>query len=419
MLTAAAWAAPGSLSLVGNLVHGQAATVTGSSFGSKSPAAPLWWDDTEGGTDGALVPESGEMTWVTSTLIGSNKHYNEVAPTGVTENSGYSNIRYRNVGEKSISGPHDKSTKYIMGCHDDQGECAGGEVGQNVGLNVSDASTHDDWYVSYYVRLDSAWPAFNSYNNYKFFVWEAAAPYDIYSSGGTNYEAAGGCSGGTTGNRRSPQCDDDWIAPNIYYIQGSNCGDGNSYPVVTESTDVTNPLKEWVRAERILDYTGDYYRVLYDNVPMYDTTVDGDCTLSLNNGSAIGGATLEGFWKRCDCFPGDPGTCVAPESGTGDMLDDDACRFFDDVYIDTTMARVMLCTSQTYPTAASATCEPQIPSAWSTTSITFTVNQGAIAGGTAYLFVFDSANDSNATGLAVTLAPSQPMETIFSGVSEN
>src|SRR5262249_29177907 len=52
--------------------------------------------------------------------------------------------------------------------------------------------------------------------------------------------------------------------------------------------------------------------------------------------------------------------------------------FVDNVYVDNTRARVEICDTATFPTGSSAGhCEVQIPSAWSTLSISVTVNQGS------------------------------------------
>ena len=77
----------------------------------------------------------------------------------------------------------------------------------------------------------------------------------------------------------------------------------------------------------------------------------------------------------------------------------------DDIYIDDTHQRVMLCTSSTYPTDDTETCEIQIPhTTWNDTTIQVTVNLGDITSDTFYLFVFDSNNDANAEGFEVTEA---------------
>jgi hypothetical protein len=81
-------------------------------------------------------------------------------------------------------------------------------------------------------------------------------------------------------------------------------------------------------------------------------------------------------------------------------LNDDAWRYFDDIYVDHTFSRVMLCNNATYGSAT--VCEPQIPSAWAAGEITVTVNLGKLtddvgAGNPAYLYVFDSNNDVSAS----------------------
>ena len=72
----------------------------------------------------------------------------------------------------------------------------------------------------------------------------------------------------------------------------------------------------------------------------------------------------------------------------------------DDIYVDLTQSRVMMGDSSAYDSATAL--EMQIPSAWSDTSITFSMNVGALASGTNYLYVFDADGDDS-SGQAVTL----------------
>jgi len=77
----------------------------------------------------------------------------------------------------------------------------------------------------------------------------------------------------------------------------------------------------------------------------------------------------------------------------------------DDVYVDTTWARVMLGDQPTW--AASTHREIQIPSAWNNSAVTVTLHQGTFAGGsTAYLYVIDADGAVNANGYRVTLGDS-------------
>lgn len=75
--------------------------------------------------------------------------------------------------------------------------------------------------------------------------------------------------------------------------------------------------------------------------------------------------------------------------------------YMDDFYLDDTWARVIIGNASTL--AASTTREVQIPSAWSSTSITATVNRGSFGpSASAYLYVVDSNNVVNTTGYAIT-----------------
>lgn len=85
--------------------------------------------------------------------------------------------------------------------------------------------------------------------------------------------------------------------------------------------------------------------------------------------------------------------------------------YYDDVYIDIAQARVELCDAAAWATVSH--CEIQIPSAWSATSATVTLNQGSfdtIEG--KYLYVIDADGNVNANGYllttADTTAPSAP-----------
>jgi hypothetical protein len=76
---------------------------------------------------------------------------------------------------------------------------------------------------------------------------------------------------------------------------------------------------------------------------------------------------------------------------TNDELANGTNIWFDDLYVDNTWAHVIVGNASTL--AASTVREVQIPSAWSDTSITVTVNRGGFGeSGTAYLYVVDSNN---------------------------
>jgi len=78
-----------------------------------------------------------------------------------------------------------------------------------------------------------------------------------------------------------------------------------------------------------------------------------------------------------------------------------ATERWDDLYVDSTWARVILGNASTL--AASTHREIQIPTSWSASSITISFNQGTFLGGTtAYLFVIDS-NNAASGGTQITI----------------
>jgi hypothetical protein len=84
------------------------------------------------------------------------------------------------------------------------------------------------------------------------------------------------------------------------------------------------------------------------------------------------------------------------------MTDSNNWRYFADVYLDYTPARVVLANNSVLGQAT--IIEPQIPSAWTASSISVSVNLGKFASGqTAYLFVFDSTGTASAAGFPITV----------------
>lgn len=76
---------------------------------------------------------------------------------------------------------------------------------------------------------------------------------------------------------------------------------------------------------------------------------------------------------------------------------------YDDIYVDDTWQSVWIGNDSTW--ASCSHREVQIPTSWSTTSITATVNQGSFSDGTAYLFVIDENGDPS-SGYEITLGAS-------------
>ena len=77
--------------------------------------------------------------------------------------------------------------------------------------------------------------------------------------------------------------------------------------------------------------------------------------------------------------------------------------YYDEVYLDDSWARVEIGNASTW--SACSHRETQIPSAWSSSSITVTVNQGTFADSSgAYLYVTDDDGNVNSSGYSITFA---------------
>ncbi len=81
-------------------------------------------------------------------------------------------------------------------------------------------------------------------------------------------------------------------------------------------------------------------------------------------------------------------------------------QHWDDVFIDFTMARVEICDHATWDDTIQKHCEIQLPTAWSDTEITATINQGSLPDGDYYLFVVDEDNVAS-TGYPITFGSTQ------------
>ena len=102
-----------------------------------------------------------------------------------------------------------------------------------------------------------------------------------------------------------------------------------------------------------------------------------------------------------DTWSGDGPQCLAIE-GFFREVNTDCWRYMADIYLDYTAQRVLIGNASTL-SACTTLREVQIPTAWSNTSITATVNQGGFAdAATAYLYVFDATGTANTTGKEIT-----------------
>jgi hypothetical protein len=392
------FAAPNISSVSGTVQHKGTITITGSDFGTKSPAAPLWWDDMEGHPDSSTTFTTGDLPGVISSMATGWKHYAGAANTSGSYEPAL--IHFRSTGytppstSYAVDGPHQYSNIYATGAHwqfsgdDPCYDCQSEQGYDNVGLSVCDnAGGHNIWYAHWYYRLTPEWSKIpwgyttSEYlkMNHKFINMESG--YGQYTSPFC-YFAYGGPCGAYSGYPASESGDH-------VGIQSANClNQTGKHECGIDGTGEANPKIGWVYYEMFWDSDNDDVSVWANNRKnlYYD---QGTQTLPDNKQGITFGA-----WMAL--YP------VTPPPPNEDFRGSQKnWRFYDDIYVDTTYSRVMLGNNSTY--SSCTVIDPQIPSTWARSSITVTVNQGALTDGTAYLFVFDADNNHNPLGYPVTI----------------
>jgi len=202
------------------------------------------------------------------------------------------------------------------------------------------------------VKLFRMWPHgggapnyCNVYINYK--MWENTAALAVENGGGGGY-----CSPGW--NVRTKTTVETWHLQEMEFVE-------NSAPDATDGR-----ARYW------------FNTTLYFSSDVLKTSTAAYPLRGKHMGN-IGG--YEHYW-------GAPGTAMH--------------MWVDDVYLDITLARIVLGDKATW--ASCTHREVQIPTAWSDTSITVMVNQGAFQDGAqAYLYVVDADGTPNPEGFPITL----------------
>jgi hypothetical protein len=336
----------------GTFSHNQTITISGNGFGLKNPAAPLAWDNCSG---------------TNLSNIWSRTLPSQAASTY--------NIQYHNNGFRNVNAPHNRVNRYIAGGHAQAGYTNWNSLaGPAVLVGKDYASGTNNFYISYYYRLDPLWPPNNGESasdpNHKLNLFD---PNTGSSVGTINYLEF----------RPEPE--------NARSAFHSSSMDSSGYWPESYGLFPTEPWN-WVKQEvigvnvtnastgKLYTYTDNYCGFIRENMRCYQA-------------ASIKSMTVGYYWARCNsCNP--------------TLGSNDAFRYFADIYMDITPSRIIVANNANY-TSATIT-EPQIPSAWSDTSITCTVNLGKFQDqSTAYLFVFDSNNNRNATGYQITIGGSQ------------
>jgi hypothetical protein len=339
--TPPALATPLVQNVSGTLSHGGTVTITGAGFGSKSKAAPLVWDNASGNS----INDKWTGGWP-SQLPGYNLGY-------------YAPMR-------GIGLPHSHVTRYIAGAH---AAMTGANAGYDVMMFKSIALPALPYYIyaSWYQRADDLWH-FGGDNNFKTFDYsDGDEPYALNKSwyicyGPPHPDSNTDAGIQWTNQTSTPLSNPDRNGHNAWWGNAVNPTAGKWSKVeiaIKLSNQSDGYINIWENGHQVMNYAG-----ITDN---YGGT---------RRAIAVGGyARMQGYTNNW--------------------------RYFDDVYVDTTLSRVVLADK---PVLSQATIvENQIPSAWSDSSITAQVNLGKFTQGqAAYLFVVDASGTVSATGLALT-----------------
>ncbi len=344
VFAAGADAQPSVSSMAGTWSHKGNVTITGTSFGAKGTAAPAVWDDASGSDIRALW----DGAWPDCA------------------NNGPYNLGYRTPSQvgRNIPLPHSRITRYIAGAHNPN---QGFNCGYNVIFFKNRTLTLPGYsYLAWYERVDDGW-RFGGDDNFKTFAYAGGStPYESNRNWYIEYNPrptsrTSGASWHINDASGSLQTPD--VNGHSWWWNGAinpMSGVWRKIELEIKHTSAADGyIRQWENGALKIDYLGPTDR-MSGNVRTY----------------GIGGyARMYGFTSNW--------------------------RYFADVYLDYTRARVVLGNASTL--AASTLREVQIPTSWSTTSIAISANLGAFANGaTAYLFVVD-ANGQVSAGRPVTI----------------
>ncbi len=335
------FAAPVVSSSSGTFNNGATVTVSGSSFGSKSPVAPLLWDPIDGVysgiTEGAVVPTGGSYPWGSLAAQSVNQ-----ATFTLLNHRGVFNAKYSNRGYMTNLG---------------NGEWGNGVVGRTNFSSIGSGKM----YLSYWFYPNED-PNTNNPSSFKYMRLTNDGGWDNVPGGTIIWEP-------------------NWEVMAWDYTTG--------YHIVSW-TSSGDTAAAWNRHE-----------VIVDNSTSPNPTV----TIDINNSQVFNALSDSAHCSSGGCVIGSLSTPItgintigadwSNASGTPPQID------FGEIYVDNTLARVEICNAS--PKSSSNHCEVQIPkTSWSASSLQITVNQGSFANNSnAYLYVVDSTGAAS-NALAIT-----------------
>ena len=345
---------PSISSVLGAISHGSSVTIAGTSFGTKSHAGPMLWDDFDSGTNGSAVagPSGGTQPLIHQGNLASYSQWKRGGGGDISSRS----IVFSNSSPKANSSRHARATF-----------SSNSYWGLNLNVPYNQFTTGNELYISFYYRFTKTGAAFGRQTK----AWIAYPPSGGDKAYWTN--SFGTCQSGDywrthatepveerslNPNLSATGIDGEWVRF-VSYLKQSGAGVANgAWHQAAWRPSLGTPAK---------------HAVTLNNYKMRNTSEN---------------------WVEWTFGGAYYSMCSSANTATIDV---------DDFYMDNTQARVEVCNAPTY--SASTKCELQIPTAWSDTSITASLKKGYLAAGTAYVYVINAAGSINAAGFPVTVVP--------------
>lgn len=330
----------------GALVHGSSFTITGTGFGTKSVLTPTVRDI------GATAAGSLDSQW-----------------SGATPNTGTSsdNMVNRADGFRSVSVPHSFVTRFLAGRHNVDTERSA-QVGVWKDFTLSSPMYI---YASFYFQVDASWDFNLDATDQNFKLANYGTSGGGIDSNTWYYEYRNNVLDHSFQDTTSPcqwHINDDKSPPSI------DTASSNWY-----GSDTPNPSGTWQKVEMEILVTSSA------GAGYVKGWVNGASAINVTNTRTDGIAGTGRSFQIMSYARQKPGV--------------NQYRYVADVYMDIgtqACARVVLANNSVLANAT--IIEPQVPIAWSDTSLTFNVWKGKHSSGSVYAFV---KNPSNSWGSAI------------------
>jgi len=340
-------------------MHGTALIVQGGCFGARAEPAPLLWDDVESTyeavADGEIVPIGDPYPFV------QNTDGMEFATASTRDLRGVSQAHYIGYGV-----PYDHM---FLGGRD---------------YNPGGGNAYREMYISWYIRMDTS-------------STSASSKLIRFWAGGHN---------GRT-YRLS------WTTMHLIYDYAEDMGTESDPWAMTHHSLLPGGVSSWNTWDGE-ESLGQWHRLeFYFRASTGADTADGRI-LTMTDGRAEHDIHLstwreaqdpvEGAIRPGPRFGDDPPNRVGligidPSVPIGDYIVE-----LDDIYVDSTPARIELCNMPRWQDRPGAHCELQPSSEeWSDARIHATANRGSLGAGDAWLYVVRQDRTANADGFRVRL----------------